>query len=116
MKIAPSTKTGSHHWILQRISALGLIPLVCWLVLSALKIVKDPDYISIFFAYPLNAILGIVFIAFSLFHGSLGMRVIIEDYVPNKIQKHFYIILINFLSIIAGVSAIISIIKLHMIG
>lgn len=114
-KIAPSTKTGSHHWIMQRISAIGLIPLVIWLVLSVLQIIQDPiNYMSVFFAYPLNAFMGIVFVAFSLYHGSLGIRVIIEDYIPNKFQRHFYIILINFLSIIVGVAAIISIIRLHL--
>jgi succinate dehydrogenase / fumarate reductase membrane anchor subunit len=116
MKISPSTKTGSHHWILQRLSAIFLIPLIIWLVLSFLKIVQDPDYIAIFFVYPLNTFLAVVFIAVSLYHGSLGMRVIIEDYVPNKFQKHFYIIVVNFTSIVAGVGAVISIIKLHMVG
>ena len=117
MKIAPSTKTGSHHWIMQKLSAVGLIPLVIWLVLSVLQIIQDPiNYMPIFFAYPLNAFMSIIFIAFSLYHGSLGMKVIIEDYVPNKFQRHFYIILVNFASITFGVMAIIAIIRLHLIG
>jgi len=117
MKIAPSTKTGSHHWIMQRLTAIGLIPVVIWLVLSVLQIVQDPiNYMPVFFAYPLNTFMSVIFIAVSLYHGSLGMRTIIEDYVPNKFQRHFYIILVNFISIIAGVGAIISIIRLHLIG
>lgn len=117
MKIAPSTKTGSHHWIMQRISAIGLIPLVIWLVLSVFQIIHDPiNYMPIFFAYPLNAFMGVIFIAFSLYHGSLGMRVIIEDYIANKFQRYFYIILINFISITSGVAAIIAIIRLHLGG
>lgn len=117
MKIAPSTKTGSHHWIMQRMSAIALIPIVIWLVLSVLQIVHDPvNYMPIFFAYPLNTFMGVLFIAVSLYHGSLGMRVLIEDYIPNKFQRHFYIILVNFVSITAGVAAIIAIIRLHMVG
>ena len=116
-KISPSTKTGYHHWILQRVTALALIPLVIWLVFAVLQIVQDPvNFLPVFFAYPLNAIAGILFIATSLYHGSLGMRVVIEDYVPSKVKRQFCIMFINFISIIAGVSAIVSILRLHLVG
>ncbi len=116
-KIADSIKSGSHHWILQRVSAIALIPLVIWLVISFLQIANDPaTYLPLFFSYPVNTVLSIIFIGFSLYHGSLGMRVIIEDYVPNHFQRNFYIILVNFISIFVAVCAIISIIKLHMVG
>lgn len=117
IKIEPSTKTGAHHWLAQKVSAIALIPLVIWLVLSFVQIIQDPQgYLPIFFAYPLNAIMGILFIGTSLYHGSLGMRVIIEDYVSNKTKMHFYIMLVHFLSITTAVAAIISIIRLHLIG
>lgn len=116
-KIPASTKSGSHHWMMQRISALALIPLVFWLVLSVFQIIADPiNFMPIFFAYPLNALMGILFIGFSLYHGSLGMRVIIEDYITCKSRKYFYIILVNFLSIVTGTAAIIAILRLHLIG
>jgi hypothetical protein len=38
IKIAPSTKTGAHHWLTQRISAVALILLIFWLVLSFVEI------------------------------------------------------------------------------
>ncbi len=117
IKIAPSTKTGSHHWIAQKISAIALIPLIIWLVLSFVQIVEDPQsYLPVFFAYPINAVMGILLITTSLYHGSLGLRVIIEDYIPNKTKMHFYIMLINFLSIVTSVAVVIAIIRLHLIG
>jgi succinate dehydrogenase / fumarate reductase membrane anchor subunit len=112
-----STKSGAHHWITQRLSALALIPLSVWLVLSVIQIIKDPiNFMPIFFAYPLNAFMGILFIAFSLYHGSLGMKVIIEDYIQHKTKKYFYIILINFLSIVTGTASVVAILRLHLIG
>ena len=117
IKIAPSTKTGSHHWLVQRLSAIALIPLTIWLVLSFVQIAQDPQgYLPVFFAYPLNAVIGILLITTSLYHGSLGMRVVIEDYISNKAKMHFYIILINFISILTSVAVVISIIRLHLIG
>ena len=71
---------------------------------TGIYISQDPfNYISVFFAYPLNAVMAILFIAISLFHGSIGMRVIIEDYVSNKAKKYFYIIFIDLLSIATSV-------------
>jgi succinate dehydrogenase / fumarate reductase membrane anchor subunit len=117
IKIAPSTKTGAHHWLAQRISAIGLIPLIFWLVLSFVQIAQDPQgYLPVFFAYPLNAVMGILLITSSLYHGSLGLRTIIEDYVSNKTKMHFYIMLTHFLSITTAVAAIISILRLHLVG
>ncbi len=117
MKIAPSTKTGSHPWLMQRISAVALIPLVIWLVLSAMQIIQNPiNYMPIFFAYPLNAFMSILFIIFSLYHGSLGIKEIIEDYIQNKIKKHFYIMFTHFLSIVTGTAVIVAILRLHLVG
>ena len=116
-KIAPSTKCGFHHWVMQRITAIALIPLIFWLILSLVQIAEDPTgYLPVFFAYQVNAIMGILLISTSLYHGSLGMRVIIEDYVPNKVKMHFYIMLIHFLSIVSAVAGVLSIIRLHLVG
>jgi succinate dehydrogenase / fumarate reductase membrane anchor subunit len=117
IKISPATKTGAHHWLMQKVSAIGLIPLVIWLILSLSQIILDPqNYMPVFFAYPMNAFMGILFIATSLYHSSIGMRVIIEDYISCKIKRHFYIMLVNFLSITTAVAAILAIIRLHLIG
>lgn len=117
IKIAPSTKTGSHHWLMQRVSAVALIPLIIWFTLSFVQIAEDPQgYLPVFFAYPLNAVMGILLIATSLYHGSLGMRVIIEDYIPNRTKMYFYIMLVNFASIATAIAAILSIVRLHLIG
>lgn len=117
IKIAPSTKTGSHHWLLQRVTAVAMIPLIIWLVFSFVQIVEDPQgFLAVFFAYPLNAIAAILFIIASLYHGALGMRVIIEDYVPQKMMMHVLITSINLISIATAVAGIIAIVRLHLIG
>lgn len=102
---------------MQRVSAVALLPLVLWFALSFVQIAEDPQgYLPVFFAYPLNAVMGILFISTSLYHGSLGMRVIIEDYIPNRTKMYFYIMLVNFVSIATAVAAVVSIIRLHLIG
>lgn len=115
--IAPSTKSGAHHWLSQRVSAIALIPLIFWLVLSFVKIAEDPEgYLPVFFAYPLNAIMGILLILISLYHGSLGMRVIFEDYITNKTLMHICTMVIHFISIVTAVAGVVAIVRLHLIG
>lgn len=117
IKIAPSTKTGAHHWLHQRLTAIALLPLIIWLVLSFVRIIADPEgYMPVFFAYPFNAVMGILLIATSLYHGSLGMQVIIEDYVSCKFKRHFLIVLVHFISITTAIAAIIAILRLHLVG
>jgi succinate dehydrogenase / fumarate reductase membrane anchor subunit len=87
------------------------------LVLSFVQIAEDPQgYLPVFFAYPLNAVMGILLITTSLYHGALGLRVVFEDYIPNKTKMHFYIMLVNFISIVTSVAAVVAIIRLHLIG
>jgi succinate dehydrogenase / fumarate reductase membrane anchor subunit len=117
IKIAPSTKTGARHFIMQRISALALIPLIIWLVFSFVQILQDPaGYLPTFFAYPFNAIMAILLISTSLYHGSLGIKVVIEDYVANKMAAYILIILVHFISIATVVAGVVSILRLHLIG
>ena len=117
IKIAPSTKTGALHWIHQRISAVAMIPMIIWLSISGVQIAQDPQgYLPVFFAYPLNAVMAILLIMTSLYHGSLGMRVVIEDYISNKMKMHFYIIAIYLLSFATAIAGILAVIRLHLIG
>jgi len=116
-KIAPSTKTGAHHWLMERFSAAALIPLTLWLVFAFVKISEDPQgYLPVFFAYPLNAVMAVLLTLVSLYHGSLGMRVIYEDYIPNKTLLHILVMLTHFLSIVTAVAGVIAIVRLHLIG
>ncbi len=116
-RIAPATKTGSHHFIMQRVSALALIPLIIWLVCSFVQILQDPaGYLPVFFAYPFNAIMAILLLSISLYHGSLGMRVIIEDYVSGKMSMHLLIVLVHFISFATAVAGIVSILRLHLVA
>jgi len=41
------------------------------------------------------------------------MRVIIEDYIENKSKVHFYIMLVNFVSILSTAAVILAILRLH---
>lgn len=116
VKIAPSTKTGAHHWLMQRVSALALIPLILWLTYSFVTIIQDPQAnMAVFFAYPFNAVMGILLISASMYHGSLGLQVVYEDYISCKLKRRIMIIATHFLSLTTAVAAILAIVRLHLI-
>lgn len=93
-----SAHDGTHHWILQRVSAVALIPLALFF-LSQLPEITSADYTAFrdWIRQPLTAIALLLFIICSFYHGSLGLQVIIEDYVSNAGRK-FALLLLNKLT------------------
>ena len=106
---------GSHHWWLQRVSALALIPLTLWFVFSIIGHLGDgyADIVA-WVAHPPIAVLLILYIGFMLFHGQLGMQVVFEDYVHNKSTKSVCILLTKAVFLLAGVASIFAIIKIAL--
>ena len=77
-----SAKSGVHHWLAQRVSAVLLIFGVAWLVYAALALAgADHAAARAFLAHPVNASLAILMLVALLYHAMLGLQVVIEDYV-----------------------------------
>ena len=79
-----------EHWKLQRISAIVMIPVVILSLMYLVNITSIPygqlieDLSSIS-----GFILSVAFIGFILFHSSMGLEVIIEDYIHSQtLQKN----------------------------
>ena len=79
---------GTNHWRWQRVSALLLIPLSLWLVLSFSNVVYSEYHQShAWVSAPLvGSLLGLT-IVILLYHGHLGIVVVIDDYVRGPWRK-----------------------------
>ncbi len=106
----------SNIWWLQRVSALALVPLACWFVYFVFKIIeyKDFEIISSMFISPFVVILLILFMSAGIYHGNIGVKEIIEDYVHCQTAKQALIILTNFISIVSIIVGVCSCIVLHI--
>lgn len=73
---------GSLHWWRQRVTALALVPLAVWFILSLAQL-PDIDLPGLrrWFAEPLHNGLSWLLLIASFYHAALGLRVILEDYV-----------------------------------
>ncbi|MGH8147398.1 MAG: succinate dehydrogenase, hydrophobic membrane anchor protein [Rhodanobacteraceae bacterium] len=80
-----SSKTGVHHWWLQRVTAIALIPLSIWFLflVGGLMGAGYPMALAAI-AQPVHAIFLMVLGVCLFWHGALGLQVIIEDYVHTR--------------------------------
>lgn len=109
-----SARDGTHHWIMQRVTALGLIPLIIWFACSILKLAGS-DYVhaKLWMQMPFNAIALILLIPTVLYHGYLGIKVVIEDYVHSEFKKFVLILLIKFLFILISTTTLFAILFIN---
>ena len=97
--IIPQKSPAVRHWILQRISAVLMIPMAVWFVATVLPaLIAGPSAFQTWIQSPVNGILALLWTVLLLFHGCLGMEVVFEDYVSCKRGRSFLIKGTRFLS------------------
>ncbi len=108
-----SAREGVAHWWAQRLSAILLIPLSIWFLLCAAAYIgADYPDARVYLAQPLNAFLMMAFVLTLLYHGMLGIQVVIEDYVEHRALElglHVVVKLSAFLCALGTVFALIRI-------
>ncbi len=109
-----SAKSGTHHWWLQRITAVALIPLSFWpIVFLGLSFDASYHETVTWLAAPLNSICMVFWILSVFYHAVLGLQVVIEDYVSSEKWRIITILgtyLIFFFLMLAAIIAVLRII------
>lgn len=108
-----SAKSGTHHFIIQRITAVALVFLSIYVVYLLLSLVGG-NYASVraAVASPVNAVLLVAFLIASFWHAKLGLQVVIEDYIHTRwlaVTAQLAVIFICVLAALASVFAVIRI-------
>lgn len=110
-----SAKSGTHHWIAQRLTAIALIPLSIWFVLSLLCMTElNYQTATEWIQSPLVAVYLLLFIIVMFYHTQLGLQVVIEDYFDSKVMKITGLVLLKLVSFFAGVAAVTAILKIYL--
>lgn len=112
--------TGSAIWTMQRMTAVALIPLAIWFIVSILSMLHAPSTTATaWLGEPWNAALLGAFVLVALRHGTIGFRVILEDYVHSegwRVASIALVYAIAALSALATVVALIVLIFTHIGG
>jgi succinate dehydrogenase / fumarate reductase membrane anchor subunit len=111
-----SAKSGVHHWWIQRLTAIALIPLVVWFAIS-LVMLSGADYavVRAWIGSPLVMVLLILTIGIGLHHGQLGLQVVWEDYTEGGLRVAM-IVLTKFIAVVFGLGAIVAIMRIGFGG
>ncbi|MES2985093.1 MAG: succinate dehydrogenase, hydrophobic membrane anchor protein [Pseudomonadota bacterium] len=113
-----SAKDGTGHFWLQRVSAVALIPLTVWFMVSLIThlIGADRAGVAQWLSHPLVALAMAALIAAMFIHARLGIQVIVEDYVHHEGKKIVALLLNNALILGFGGASLFAIARLHFIG
>lgn len=108
--------TGTNIWWAQRVSAVALVPLVIWFAYFMIKAAEyqDLEVITSIFTSPFSTLLLALFIGIGLYHGNIGMKEIIEDYVHCHATKTSLIIVLQFFSFITAIAGVCAILAIHL--
>ncbi len=112
-----SAQEGAHHWIVQRVTAVGNLLLVLWLIFSLLRLPNYQHELMVeWLASPLVAVPMILMLVSVCWHFRLGLQVLIEDYVPDHGVKFGLMILLNFFAVGCAALGIFSVAKIAFTG
>ncbi len=108
-----SAGDGTHHWWLQRVTAIANIPLVIFFVfIVVLNIGKTHAEVAACLGSPM-VVIGLLLAVLSItWHMRLGMQVVIEDYVHAEGTKIAMLLANTFFCTVLAVACGYSILKL----
>jgi succinate dehydrogenase / fumarate reductase membrane anchor subunit len=112
-----SAKGGTHHFWLQRLTAIALVPLTVWFALSVASLATvDLPAVVTWMKSPLSALLMLSFLLAGFWHMKLGLQVVIEDYVHSEWRKVTCLILNNLISMFLALAATLAVLKMLLGG
>jgi succinate dehydrogenase / fumarate reductase membrane anchor subunit len=111
-----SAKEGVHHWWLQRLTSVALIPLTIWFVVSLLSL-PSFDHVSVvaWMSGSWTALFLILFVLVATWHSQLGVRVVVEDYIHGA-SKTLTLVVITFIHAIVAVAGVFAVLKVAFGG
>ena len=114
---AGSAKAGVHHWWLQRLTSVALLPLTVWFVVSLLALPSfDHATVTAWMRESWTALLLILLVLAASWHSQLGVRVIVEDYVPAPGARTVTLTALSFLHAVLALAGVFAVLKVALGG
>jgi succinate dehydrogenase / fumarate reductase membrane anchor subunit len=110
-----SAKDGTEHWWAQRVTAVALLILGSWFLISIMRLDN--------FAYgsmlgwagrPFNSVMLLLLSVTLAWHSALGVQVVLEDYVHGSFIKVVTLLLNRFAHAFLAIAAVVAILKIAL--
>ncbi|MGD1953762.1 MAG: succinate dehydrogenase, hydrophobic membrane anchor protein [Sphingomonadales bacterium] len=107
-----SAKSGTHHWWLQRVTAIGMLLLMIWFVVSLIGLRGASfEEATAWISQPLVSVIMLVLIGTAFYHMRLGIQVVIEDYLHGALRIAG-IVALNFGTALLSAACLFSVLKI----
>ena len=112
-----SAKEGLGHWIQQRVTAVALIPLSIWFIVSVIGLAGSHyEQFQAWLAVPGNTALMLLVLFCTFHHAQLGVQTVIEDYIHGRGARLASIYLVKMTSALLGVFAGVAVLRAALVG
>lgn len=110
-----SAKHGVGPWRWQRLTAVALVPLSLWFVAALIAHLGAGYGAAVaWLGSPAPAIAMILFITAGFLHLSLGVQVIIEDYVEHRGTKTASLVLVRLVCWVLATAGIFAVLRIAL--
>ena len=107
--------SGVHHWWVQRATAIALVPLGLWLLVS-LVVLPLGDYAAVcdWVGRGWNPVLLALLIGLGAWHSQLGVQMVVEDYVHTPATKTLLLLVSAGAHLLVGAGAILAVLRIAL--
>ena len=110
-----SARGGLREWRLQRLTAIGLIPLSLYFAASILSLAtSDRKTAADWLSLPVPALLVILVVLAGIMHALIGVRSVVLDYVHTRARLLAAELLFRAVAVILAGGAVLAVLKLFL--
>ncbi len=112
-----AAKSGLHHWWVERVTGIALVPLTVWFVYAVLHLLGAPQVrVHRFMANPVNTTLMLATVVMTFHHMQLGVQVIMEDYIDGEKWAAAAILLNKAVAVLLALLCAVSILRMAFVA
>ena len=110
-----SAHSGFHHWWIERLEAVALVPLTIWFIFSVIHLLgASHDAATDWMSSPITMVLLLMMIVCTFHHFSLGVESVLNDYVHQPALKLWSVLLIKAACLVLAALCIVSVLRIGL--
>ncbi|MDR6094987.1 succinate dehydrogenase, hydrophobic membrane anchor protein [Stenotrophomonas sp. SORGH_AS_0321] len=110
-----AAKTGTEHFVHQRLTATALVVLSIWFLVFVLGLL-GADYVTATaaIAKPWNAVLVVGFLVAMFWHAQLGLQIVLEDYIHNSLLALALQTTVKFVAVLGAIVSVFAVVRIAL--